>query len=136
MQAPDHFVAKTQVGRAMLEGCSWREAVQAAGLQMSRATTYRLRQRMLARREDAMGAGFSVVFPLTLSAAGHTSQHAAGTAIATVAACGYVGFLVGPPVIGFAADVLSLRLALSVVVVLSLCAAGCARALGGDQHTQ
>ncbi len=55
MQTPDHSVAKTQVGRAMLEGCSWREAVRAAGRQMSRATAYRLRQRMLAHGEGALG---------------------------------------------------------------------------------
>jgi MFS family permease len=83
-----------------------------------------------------VGAGFSVVFPLTLSAAGHTSQQASGTAIATVAACGYLGFLVGPPAIGFAADVLSLRLALGLVVILSLCAALCARAIGNDKHAE
>jgi len=83
-----------------------------------------------------VGAGFSVVFPLTLSAAGHTSKQAAGTAIAAVATCGYVGFLVGPPVIGFVADVLSLRTALGFVVVLSLCAAVFARAVGGDNYTE
>jgi len=43
MQETADAVAKTQVGRAMLQGCSWREAVQAAGVQMSRATAYRLR---------------------------------------------------------------------------------------------
>lgn len=82
-----------------------------------------------------VGAGFSVVFPLTLSAAGRTTKQAAGTAIAAVATCGYVGFLVGPPVIGFLADALSLRVALSFVVLLSLCAAVCARAVGGDKPT-
>ena len=82
-----------------------------------------------------VGAGFSVVFPLTLSAAGRTSKQAAGSAIAAVATCGYVGFLVGPPVIGFVADVLSLRIALGFVVVLSLCAAVFARAVGGDKPT-
>jgi transposase len=55
MQETAHDVAKIQVGRAMLQGCSWREAVQAAGVQMSRATAYRLRQRMLAHGEDALG---------------------------------------------------------------------------------
>jgi len=80
-----------------------------------------------------VGAGFSVVFPLTLSAAGRTSKQAASTAIAAVATCGYVGFLVGPPVIGFVADTLSLRIALGFVVVLSLCAAVCARAVDGDK---
>ena len=82
-----------------------------------------------------VGAGFSVVFPLTLSAAGRTSKQAAGTAIAAVATCGYVGFLVGPPVIGFLADALSLRVALSFVVLLSLCAAVCARVVGSGKPT-
>jgi MFS family permease len=83
-----------------------------------------------------VGAGFSVVFPLTLSAAGHTPKQAAGTAIAAVATCGYVGFLIGPPVIGFIADALSLRIALGLVIVLSLCAAVLARAIGGDKHAE
>ncbi len=74
-----------------------------------------------------VGAGFSVIFPLTLSAAGRTSKQVSGTAIATVAMCGYVGFLVGPAVIGFGADALSLRVALGIVVLLSLCAAAFAR---------
>jgi MFS family permease len=77
-----------------------------------------------------VGAGFSVLFPLTLSAAGRTSKQASGTAIAAVATCGYMGFLVGPPVIGFIADALSLRIALGVVVVLSLLATATARAVG------
>ncbi len=47
MQAADQDAANIQVGRAMLQGDSWREAVQAAGVQMSRATAYRLRQRVL-----------------------------------------------------------------------------------------
>jgi transposase len=55
MQAFDHSVAKREVGRAMLQGRSWREAVQTAGVQMSRATAYRLCQRMLTHGEDAIG---------------------------------------------------------------------------------
>jgi MFS family permease len=42
-----------------------------------------------------VGAGCAVIFPLTLSAAGRASQRVSGTAIATVATCGYVGFLAG-----------------------------------------
>ena len=83
-----------------------------------------------------VGAGFSVIFPLALSAAGRASKHVSGTAIATVATCGYVGFLVGPAVIGFAADALSLRLALGVVVLLSLCAAAFARVVGEGKPTE
>ena len=56
MQETADIVAKREVGRAMLQGCSWRDAVQAAGVQMSRATAYRLRQRMLAGEEAAWHA--------------------------------------------------------------------------------
>jgi MFS family permease len=83
-----------------------------------------------------VGAGFSVIFPLTLSAAGRTTKQAAGTALAAVATCGYAGFLVGPPVIGFVANALNLRIALGFVVLLSLCAAIFARSVGGNAPTR
>lgn len=83
-----------------------------------------------------VGAGFSVIFPLTLSAAGRTSKEVSGTTIATVATCGYVGFLVGPAAIGFAANALNLRLALGIVVLLSLCAAAFARVVGVGRQTE
>ncbi len=81
-----------------------------------------------------VGAGFSVVFPITLSAAGRTTKQASGTAIAAVATCGYVGLLAGPPIIGFAADLVGLRIALSFIVILSLLAALFAYAVGNDKH--
>ncbi len=83
-----------------------------------------------------VGAGFSVVFPLTLSAAGRASKLAPGTAIAAVATCGYVGSFAGPPLIGFAADAISLRIALGFVVVLSLLAAAFAHAVSSDKHAE
>ncbi len=83
-----------------------------------------------------VGAGFSVVFPLTLSAAGGASKQASGTSIAAVATCGYVGSLAGPPLIGFAADALSLRVALGFVVVLSLLAAAFAHTVGNGKHAK
>ncbi|HLI69297.1 MAG TPA: MFS transporter [Ktedonobacteraceae bacterium] len=83
-----------------------------------------------------VGAGFAVIFPLTLSAAGRTSKEVSGTAIATVALCGYIGFLVGPAVIGFGANVLNLRVSLGIVVLLSLCAAACARVVGNGKQAR
>jgi MFS family permease len=65
------------------------------------------------------GAGFSIVFPLALSAAGRVGTMAPGPALAAVATAGYFGFLVGPPTIGFAAELLSLGGALYLVVILS-----------------
>jgi MFS family permease len=65
------------------------------------------------------GAGFSIVFPLALSAAGRVGTMAPGPALAAVATAGYFGFLVGPPSIGFLAELLSLGGALYLVVLLS-----------------
>lgn len=65
------------------------------------------------------GAGFSIVFPTSLSAAGRTKGMAAGPAIAAVSTTGYFGFLIGPPLIGFVAEPLGLGGALYIVVLLS-----------------
>ena len=67
----------------------------------------------------AAGAGFSIVFPLALSAAGRTKETAAGPALAAVSTLGYTGFLAGPPIIGFLAQLSNLGAALYVVVLLS-----------------
>ena len=40
-----------------------------------------------------------------------------GTGIAAVTTLGYLGFVVGPPLIGFAADQISLRAALGAMAV-------------------
>jgi MFS family permease len=65
------------------------------------------------------GAGFSVVFPLALSAAGGTEDVATGPALAAVSTAAYTGFLVGPPTIGFIAELAGLGTALYLVVGLS-----------------
>jgi MFS family permease len=65
------------------------------------------------------GAGFSVVFPLALSAAGQTGDVATGPALAAVSTAAYTGFLVGPPTIGFLAELAGLGVALYLVVGLS-----------------
>jgi len=80
------------------------------------------------------GAGFSVVFPAALSAAGRTEGMAAGPALAAVSTAGYTGFLVGPPTIGFLAEWIGLGGALFVVVALSaavVLSAGAVRDAGG-----
>jgi MFS family permease len=50
-----------------------------------------------------------------------------GAAIASMATTGYFGFLIGPPVIGFAAELVTLRGALALVVVLAAAIALLAR---------
>ncbi|MDQ3661980.1 MAG: MFS transporter [Actinomycetota bacterium] len=70
-----------------------------------------------------MGLGLSVVFPLTLRAAG-SRDHSSGPAIAAVSTFGYTGFLLGPPVIGLLAQATGLRVALLIVVCACAAIAG------------
>jgi hypothetical protein len=65
------------------------------------------------------GAGFSAIFPILCSVAGKRAGDRPQAGIAAVSATGYLGFLVGPPVIGFLAQVYSLRTALLLVAALS-----------------
>jgi len=74
----------------------------------------------------AVGAGFSVAFPLMLAKAGSLPGTTPGTAIATVSVFGYTGFLAGPPLIGFVSQATSLRGGLLVVVLTSLTVAALA----------
>ncbi len=75
------------------------------------------------------GAGFSVIVPLVFGAGGRIRSLAPGAGIAMVSGSGYIGFLFGPPVIGFVAQWMSLRWALFIVVALSLVAASLAGAV-------
>lgn len=82
------------------------------------------------------GAGFSVIVPLVFGAGGRVRSVASGTGIATVSGSGYIGFLFGPPLIGLIAQGVSLRMALFVVVALSLLAASLANAVRGASTAQ
>jgi fucose permease len=63
-----------------------------------------------------VGLGLSNLIPILFSAAGRTPGMNAGTAIATVATTGYFGFLAGPALIGFTAELFTLPVALGLVV--------------------
>jgi MFS family permease len=65
-----------------------------------------------------MGAGLAAVVPVAFRAAGSLPGVPAGAGIAALTSVGYTAFLVGPPVIGFVAEVAGLPLALGIVVVL------------------
>jgi fucose permease len=67
----------------------------------------------------AVGLGLSVVYPLVFSAAGHHPDLPRGRAVAGVATVGYGGFLAGPPILGWLAELTSLRAIMGAVVLLS-----------------
>ena len=75
----------------------------------------------------AMGAGLGVVVPVLFRAAGSTPGVSAGVGVAAVSTIGWLGFLSGPPAIGFAAGAVGLRGALGLVVLATLVLALLAR---------
>jgi predicted MFS family arabinose efflux permease len=76
-----------------------------------------------------LGAGLSCIAPQVFSAAGSRDPALAGQAIARVASLGFIGFLVGPVVIGGAAELVDLPAALAIPAVLALFVAAAAPAL-------
>lgn len=67
-----------------------------------------------------VGAGVSCIFPLIMSAAARTPGVRPGTGIAAMATVGYTGFLLGPPLIGGLAELLTLRGALGVLALFGV----------------
>jgi MFS family permease len=67
-----------------------------------------------------IGMGVSSVVPLVFSAAGQSKTLTPGVAIAAVSSLGFMGMLIGPPVIGFIADATSLRMSFLSLIVLSV----------------
>jgi MFS family permease len=65
------------------------------------------------------GAGLATIIPNTFAAAGNIEGSAPGPSLAVVTTAGYVGFLAGPPLIGFVAQLSNIRAALWILVVLS-----------------
>jgi MFS family permease len=80
----------------------------------------------------AVGLGFATIIPLVFGAAGRVEGQSAGSGVATVTTIGYLGFLIGPPFIGFLADVVTLRIALGVVVLLSIAGSALAGSVSGN----
>ena len=67
-----------------------------------------------------LGIGLACVVPTVFSAAGRIPGLAPGTAVATASACGWAGFVCGPPVIGQLAAWASLPVALGLLPLLTV----------------
>lgn len=71
----------------------------------------------------AVGIGLSVVYPLVFSAAGNHPTLPRGRAVAGTATVGYMGFLAGPPVLGWVAEATSMQSIMFIVAILCAAAA-------------
>ncbi|WP_282168802.1 MFS transporter [Ruegeria atlantica] len=67
-----------------------------------------------------MGIGYAVIMPLAFSRAASDPNVPPGQAIASVATLGYGGLLIGPPLIGFLAEMLTLRVAFTALLPLAV----------------
>ena len=65
-----------------------------------------------------VGAGVSSVVPMVYSAAGKSKTMSPGVALAAVSTIGFIGFLVGPPLIGFIAGLATLRASFVFIAVM------------------
>jgi MFS family permease len=65
-----------------------------------------------------VGAGVSSVVPMVYSAAGKSKTMSPGVALAAVSTIGFVGFLVGPPLIGFIAGLATLRASFVFIAIM------------------
>ena len=67
-----------------------------------------------------VGFGVSCVVPIVYALAGKSADMSAGLALAAVSTIGFLGFLIGPPLIGFIAQAASLRWSFSVIALLGM----------------
>jgi MFS family permease len=65
-----------------------------------------------------VGFGVSSVVPIVYGLAGKSTTMSAGTALAAVSTIGFLGFLIGPPVIGFIAQAVNLRWSFTLIGIL------------------
>ncbi len=68
-----------------------------------------------------VGFGVSFIVPLVYSSAGKSTTMGPGMALAAVSSISFLGFLIGPPLIGHLAEIASIRWAFAVVAVLGSC---------------
>jgi MFS family permease len=70
-----------------------------------------------------VGFGVSSVVPLVYSEAGKSKGVAPGLALAAVSSIGFLGFLIGPPLIGIVAGIAGLQASFTIIALMGLCVA-------------
>jgi MFS family permease len=67
-----------------------------------------------------VGFGVSSVVPLVYSEAGKSKTLSPGVALAAVSSIGFLGFLIGPPMIGLVAGAFNLRVSFLIIAIMGL----------------
>lgn len=83
-----------------------------------------------------MGIGYAIVMPLVFTNAAKTASGKSGAAIANIAIFAYGGLLLGPPLIGFIAQISSLRFAFLLFIILATIVFFGAKIFGNKPNTK
>lgn len=67
-----------------------------------------------------VGIGTSSVVPMAYSLAGKSKTMVPSVALASVSSIGFLGFLIGPPIIGFISELSNLRISFALIAILGL----------------
>jgi predicted MFS family arabinose efflux permease len=67
-----------------------------------------------------VGVGVSSVVPMVYSAAGKSTTMSPGMALTAVSSFGFMGFLIGPPLIGFIAEASNLKISFLVMALMAI----------------
>ncbi|WP_373524345.1 MFS transporter [Aquiflexum sp.] len=67
-----------------------------------------------------VGFGVASIIPIAYSTAGRSKLYSPGVALAIISTISFFGFLIGPPLIGFIADLLSLKASFTLVAFAGL----------------
>ena len=67
-----------------------------------------------------VGLGVSSIIPLCYSLAGRSKNLPTGIALTGVSSIGFLGFLMGPPLIGYVSEAFGLRTAFAVILFVGL----------------
>ncbi|MGD0583856.1 MAG: MFS transporter [Bacteroidales bacterium] len=70
-----------------------------------------------------VGLGVSSIVPIVYSTAGKHGKVPTGIALATVSSVSFLGFLMGPPLIGYISQMAGLRYSFSVIGIFGICIA-------------
>jgi MFS family permease len=118
MMATGRFVADSLVSRF-----GRKKVLQVSGVLISSGLFFAVLFPYLVTATVAfmmVGLGVSSIVPSVYSAAGKQRSVAPGIAIATVASVGFLGFLMGPPLIGYVSAAAGLRYSFALIGVLGV----------------
>jgi len=67
-----------------------------------------------------VGFGVANVIPIVFNAAGKRTKVSTSGALTTVSSIGFLGFLMGPPIIGYIAELTSLKYSFAVIGIFGI----------------